>query len=295
MKLYEIDKLRLIGSGGFAQVYSGVYKGNLVAVKLLVYSSGFTKDALDEFSKEATVCAKLRSPYLVNFVGVCNQRDCLFLALELMEGGDLHDLLHRGAQLPMREKLRMAEEIAKGLQFLHNNKVLHCDLKTRNVLLDKDNHCKISDFGLCIAKRESSNLSKSVTHAAGTLPYMAPELLSTTPRPHFSPKSDIYSLGMIFWEIGTQRKPYDSQHNDDAVQFCVLKGQREDVPNNIDVRYQDLVRGCWRQQPDSRFSLDEILAILQELEASPESPVTTIEIGSLDNHTRIHTTRWPTR
>ena len=139
------------------------------------------------------------------------------LIMEYMDQGSLYSYLHNNKKLSPVQQLRIALEAARGLQYLHTQAkpILHRDIKSMNVLLEiknKELHAKLTDFGLSQVKEEASKKSGNKEEkAAGSFPWMAPELL--TRNPQFSKASDVYSFGMLLWEIITKETPYKNVNN----------------------------------------------------------------------------------
>jgi len=256
----------------YFQVYSATFRRETVAVKVLgdVAISSATKK---QFEQEIDVCYAMRSRYVVNFFGACTGGENLALVMEYMVGGSLFDLLSGKTKLPWALRIRMIEEIARGIAVLHTNRptILHRDLKCANVLLDQEYHCKLADFGLAIAKAST----KSKTQAsAGTISWMAPELM--TLKPKYSTASDIYAFAMIMWEVATRKVPFEEAHND-MVRCCVLDGEREEIPTGCPGCYTDLMQKCWAQNPEERPDIDGVLQAIStlqiEVRSTPEGNV----------------------
>jgi len=138
--------------------------------------------------------------------------------------------------------------------------IFHRDLKSANILLDQDKHCKLSDFGLAIVKNDA--LTKTGVNSTGTLPWMAPEIFSL--RPKFSTNSDVYAFGIIMWEIATQRVPYQ-RARPEVISSLVMQGEREDFPEGCPAGYVDLMQKCWDGDHDKRPSLEEILQAIDAI------------------------------
>jgi len=252
-----LTDLTFIASGGFGKVYKAKFRGEDVAVKLLG-SISLSPEDLEAFRQEVKNINSIRSRFVVNFYGACTKQPNLAMVMELMTGGSLSNLLRSPTkELPWDVRLHMIEEIAMGIKVLHRNNptILHCDLKSGNILLDEHRHCKLADFGFAIVKEDS--ISKSVLSSqGGTLAWMAPELFSL--RPKFSTKSDIYAFGVIMWEVATRKFPYQGALGE-VIRYCVLHGEREDVPDGCPNGYTDLMQKCWDQEPANRPTIDEIL------------------------------------
>jgi len=259
IKYEELTLGDVIAHGGYSVVYKAKYRGEDVAVKKVLFSS--TEEHLATFNKEAYFLNALRTPRVVKFIGTCSEPPNLALVMELMSGS-LSSLLRSDREISWQWRLGMLKEIAEGIIVLHSNKptaVLHRDLKSGNILLDANGHCKISDFGYAVF--EHSGLSTAAS-GRGTLAWTAPELFSSDPR--FSTKSDIYSFGMIMWEVASRKIPYKSARPE-AVREHVARGEREDIPLECPDGYVDLLQKCWSHEPSVRPSIDEIIHSLAQI------------------------------
>ncbi|KMZ75686.1 Protein kinase family protein [Zostera marina] len=199
-----------IGHGSFGSVYKGVLgDGRKIAVKLMDHAG---KQGEEEFKMEVDLLTRLRSPYLLQLIGYCSDSDNKILVYEFMANGGLQDLLYPTAggasKLEWEMRMRIALEAAKGLEYLHEHvtpPVIHRDFKSSNILLDRNLHAKVSDFGL--AKLGSDKIGGHVsTRVLGTQGYVAPEYASTG---HLTTKSDVYSYGVVLLELITGRVPVD--------------------------------------------------------------------------------------
>ncbi|PNX74450.1 serine/threonine-protein kinase CTR1-like protein, partial [Trifolium pratense] len=177
-----------------------------VAVKILM-EQDFHAERFKEFMREVAIMKHLRHPNIVLLMGAVTQPPNLSIVTEYLSRGSLYRLLHRpGAKevLDERRRLSMAYDVAKGMNYLHkrNPPIVHRDLKSPNLLVDKKYTVKVCDFGLSRLKANTFLSSKS---AAGTPESMAPEVLRDEPS---NEKSDIYSFGVIMWELATLQQPW---------------------------------------------------------------------------------------
>jgi len=212
----------------------------------------------------------LESNYVVRTFNFCSEPNQLMTISEYMEG-NLSDILKKG-EIPWAKKFLMAKEIASGLLFLHNRQIQHGDLKPSNILIDRDGHCKIADFGLSIVKREYTLLSHHniESNASETLPYMAPELLKGSVA-RYSARSDIYALGVVLWEIATQIRPFAKHKDPRIVRNLIINGKMEDLPATVPVSYRKMVTRCCKFDPRDRLSVERVISILDSL-LNPKSP-----------------------
>jgi len=134
-----------------------------------------------------------------------------------------------------------------------------------NILLDKEYHCKISDFGLCITKKESTKTLTELAESCGTVPYMAPELLDGDDKVPFSPRSDVFALAIVFWELATHEIPFASHRDTRIIRSLVLDGERLEIPKNVPSGFRKLIKKCWEQEPKKRYTVEEIMGSLEKL------------------------------
>ena len=154
----EITLISKLGEGGFGIVYKGTWKhGGEVAIKQI--KSILEEDAELELKNESSVMAKLNSPYIIRLFGLCWDENKYALVMELMPNASLSQLLRSGKELPWDIRYSIARDVAYGLRFLHDRKILHRDLKSANVLLDGNLRAKLSDFGLSKVKTQTAYIS----------------------------------------------------------------------------------------------------------------------------------------
>ncbi|XP_007536133.1 ankyrin repeat and protein kinase domain-containing protein 1 isoform X2 [Erinaceus europaeus] len=283
---FESDWCRL-ASGGFGQVFQVRHKRwrTEYALKcspcLLPEATSSDVNCLIE---EAAKMEKVKFPHIVAIYGVCQQP--LGIVMEFMANGSLEKMLptHR---LCWPLKFRVVHETSLAMNFLHSIQppLLHLDLKPGNILLDSNMHVKISDFGLS-KWMEQSTRRQYIERSAlrGTLSYIPPEMFLESDRAP-GPKYDVYSFGIVIWELLTQKKPYAGCSMMTII-IRVAAGARpplQPVPPEWPVEAQqmvDLMRRCWDQDPEKRpcfpdimEETDMLLSLLQSAVAAPESEV----------------------
>ncbi|KAL0866255.1 hypothetical protein Bca101_045373 [Brassica carinata] len=208
------SKSNVVGHGGFGLVYRGVLNnGRKVAIKFM--DNAGKQGEEDEFKMEVELLSRLRSPYLLALLGYCSDNSHKLLVYEFMANGGLQEHLYpinRSGSVPLRldweTRMRIALEAAKGLEYLHEQvspPVIHRDFKSSNVLLDRNFHAKVSDFGLARVGSDKAGGHVS-TRVLGTQGYVAPEYALTG---HLTTKSDVYSYGIVLLELLTGRVPVD--------------------------------------------------------------------------------------
>lgn len=234
------NKNKVLGKGGCGVVYLGTYRqveGHVAIKELFIQSA--PEDMVNEFTNEVQIMGKLRSDYLVQFYGCClSPKYCL--VMEYMPEGSLYQLLHSKQTIDWNIRYQISIHMSLGIEFLHENNILHRDIKSLNVLLKKG-QAKLSDFGLSRIKKESNSTQGS---SVGTVQWMAPELFER--KPHYTQKSDIYSLGMTFWEIASRQVPFVDAENNGVISAWVCQGERENIPADCPKKYSSLIFSCWK-------------------------------------------------
>jgi serine/threonine protein kinase len=260
----ELNFGKELGRGGFGVVHQGTWRKHTeVAIKQLL-SDDISPEANEEFDTESQVMARLRSPHIVQFYGYClNPRHCI--VMEYMPNGSLYSVLKNKKQsLDWTIRIRIAIDIASGLAFLHQEHILHRDIKSLNVLLDQSYRAKLTDFGLSKIKTEtqSQSMAKETNKdAVGTVAWMAPELFER--RGIYTQKSDIYSLGITFWELASRKIPFSDASNPSLIPSWVSKGEREDIPKDCPPKLASLIAVCWEALPDKRPDADTVVTYLK--------------------------------
>ncbi|PRQ30393.1 putative protein kinase TKL-Pl-6 family [Rosa chinensis] len=270
IKNEDLEQMKELGSGTFGTVYHGKWRGSDVAIKRL-NKSCFTGRSSEqerlsiEFWREADILSKLHHPNVVAFYGVVQDGPggTLATVTEYMVDGSLrHVLLRKDRYLDRRKRLIIAMDAAFGMEYLHSKNIVHFDLKCDNLLVNlKDPQrpiCKVGDFGLSKIKRNTL-VSGGVR---GTLPWMAPELLNGSST-KVSEKVDIFSFGIVLWEILTGEEPYANMHYGAIIGGIVNNTLRPTIPSYCDPEWRTLMEQCWAPNPAARPSFTEIASCLR--------------------------------
>lgn len=218
--------VELLGQGGMATVYKG-YREDIdrfVAIKVLPPHPGLDQQFIDRFKLEARTIARLQHPHILPLYDYGVQDDILYLVMAYVEGGSLGDRIDRGKLSP-NEAETILRQVSGALDYAHRQGVIHRDIKPDNILLDKEGHALLADFGIVkIAGGGDSRLT--VTGGlVGTPAYMAPE--QGTGQTDISGSADIYSLGVVVWEMLTAQQPYTAE----TPMQVVIKHMTEPVPS----------------------------------------------------------------
>lgn len=244
------------GSGGLAIVYYGHYKptGEEVAIKKLKFTK-LSSAHLQVFQREVIILATAEHPTLLRFVGATDTLPFCILT-EWMPGGSLFQELHDNHRLDQTQLTICAIDIARGMAYLHSMQIIHRDLKSLNVLLDKDGNAKICDFGFSRTKTKDE---ETMTQNIGTPHWMAPEILggSTT----YNEKIDVYAYGIVLWEILTKKLPYSGLEATMIIGQVLLNDLRPAIPPNTPPKLAELIEACWQRDANARPTFAEILKL----------------------------------
>lgn len=283
-KIVTIDHSELvlfesIGKGYFGEVKRAVWNGTEVAVKI-IYRNTYKGD-FSMFEKEVIILSHIRHPNVLMILAVTRTPEGNAIITEYMSGGSLHLLVRDcfftlETQPGLRHKI--VSDICKGMAYLHANKpkpLLHRDLTSHNILLDRNLITKVADFGLSHVKQDASNK----TYGIGQIPWMAPEVLEGE---IYTEKADVYSFGCILYELWTGKEPHASMIDPVAFGEAVKLGYRPDVPACVPLGWHDLIDSCLNQDPALRPHFRDILHLLDSLhDDGGESGPAPDPLGSL--------------
>lgn len=266
---HELDFVQLSKEGENAKIYQGRWHDERVVIKL--FQGALTEEQQKLFIHEIQVMSQIRNRSIVQFYGACLEQGKAGLIMEPMAHGSLYDALgDEVLRLELREpaiQRRLAIEVGRGLLYLHQKRIVHCNLHSRHILLNKENHAKITDFGL--AKMDKSCIQRIQFESAFAyrdrrIEIRAPELMRGA-KP--SKKSDLYNYGVILWEILSNRS-MDVQHlkkiNKEKMRVILL--------NAIPLEYREIVSSCWNPDPDMRPKLKQVIKQLKAIMVRPMSP-----------------------
>jgi len=225
--LDQIGKYKIlekIGQGAASTVYKGFDAdlGRHVAIKTMSAESGGDETLRKRFEREAQSAARLAHPHIITVYDFGQEQDKLYMAMELLEGMDLKQAIIEHKLLTLDQKLDVMEQICEGLAFAHANEIIHRDLKPANIRVLADGQVKIMDFGL--ARQAGSDMTRTGL-VMGTPYYMSPEQMRGE---HVDARSDIFSLGCVFYELLTGTKPFDAESLH-SVLYKVLKAEPRPV------------------------------------------------------------------
>ncbi|CAL5389996.1 unnamed protein product [Camellia sinensis] len=268
-----------IGEGAHGRVYEGRYGDRIVAIKVLNHgNTSEERDALESrFAREVTMMSRVKHNNLVKFIGACKD-PLMVIVTELLPGMSLRKYLVsiRPKQLDLHVVISFSLDIARALDCLHANGIIHRDLKPDNLLLTANHKSvKLADFGL--AREES--VTEMMTAETGTYRWMAPELYSTVTlrqgeKKHYNNKVDVYSFGIVLWELLTNRLPFEGMSNLQAAYAAAFKQERPILPQDISPDLAFIIQSSWVEDPNMRPSFSQIIRMLNTFlfTLTPPSP-----------------------
>lgn len=270
---YEI--LEKIGAGGMSDVYKAKDQvlGRFVAVKVL--KPEFTEDVnfVTKFHTEAQSAAGLQHPNIVNIYDVGSEEHMHFIVMEYVEGITLKTYIEKKGQLNYKEAISIAIQVARGIEAAHNNNIVHRDIKPQNIMISNEGKVKVTDFG--IARAATSNTIHS--DVMGSVHYTSPEQARNG---FVDGKSDIYSLGIVMYEMVTGRVPFDG---DTTVSIAIQHLQEEMVAPSVyapelPVSLEKIILKCTQKSQDRRYaSMGDLLVDLKRALMEPDKDFVIID------------------
>ena len=273
----ELDFVEVepFAGGGQGSVHKAEYAGEIVCLKkfsLVGVGAQSARDKiLSSFKKEVGIMDKLRKhPRTIDIVGICTT-DASFVGIvtQYLPNGSLRGVLDaRGDAITSKMQFIWAKDIAIGMAYLHEEGVLHRDLKSQNVLLTNEWRCKITDFGISKSEALKTIATTSTMHGgagiSGTFPFTAPEAFSS--RTRFTAKCDVYSYAIVLWEIWDRGKPWDGLDQVQILHAVCMDQARPKVPDLMPVEVRALMCRAWSQDADARPDFKDIVTQLYILE-----------------------------
>ncbi|XP_024025619.1 uncharacterized protein LOC21405688 isoform X1 [Morus notabilis] len=271
----DLEEIRELGSGTYGAVYHGKWRGSDVAIKRIKASCFAGRPSererlIADFWKEALILSSLHHPNVVSFYGIVRDGPdgSLATVTEFMVNGSLKQFLQKKDRtIDRRKRLIIAMDAAFGMEYLHGKNIVHFDLKCENLLVNMRDPqrpiCKIGDLGLSKVKQHTL-VSGGVR---GTLPWMAPELLSGKSN-MVTEKIDVYSFGIVMWEVLTGEEPYADMHCASIIGGIVNNTLRPQIPTWCDPEWKSLMESCWASDPAQRPSFSEISQKLRNMAAA---------------------------
>ncbi|MEQ8224558.1 MAG: serine/threonine-protein kinase [Candidatus Eremiobacterota bacterium] len=260
--------LELVGSGGMGDVYKAlqINLGTIRAIKILPQNLCGNLKYIKRFEREARLAARLEHENIVRVIDVGETGLERYIVMEYIEGKTLRDVLNERETLPEGEVIPLATAIASGLSWIHQNEIIHRDIKPENIMIDINGKVKIADFG--ISKSTGSPRVTAVGAPIGTAQYLSPEQASGHGEVGFY--SDIYSLGIVLYEMMTGHFPYEfKDDNPFSIAYTIINTEvtpiKETVPD-ISSNLEAVVMKCLEKDPGKRYpDAQEILKKLKNI------------------------------
>ncbi|WVZ87779.1 hypothetical protein U9M48_034364 [Paspalum notatum var. saurae] len=246
-----------IASGASGDLYRGTFHGMDVAIKFL-RTEHVNDSSKVEFLQEIMILKSVNHDNVIRFYGACTKQRKYVIVTEYMPGGNLYDFLRKQKNiLELTVVLRIAIGISKGMDYLHQNNIIHRDLKTANLLMGSDHVVKIADFGVSRYPSREGDM----TAETGTYRWMAPEVINHKPYDH---RADVFSYAIVLWELVTTKIPYENLSPLQAA-LGVRQGMRLEIPSLVNPRLSKLIQQCWDENPNTRPSFSDITLELEDI------------------------------
>ena len=250
--MYLLDRYEIvskIGAGGMSDVYKAKdhILGRFVAIKVLKQEFSEDMNFVTKFRTEAQSAAALEHPNIVNIYDVGSENGMHFIVMEYVEGITLKTYIEKKQQLSFKEAVSIAIQVARGIEAAHNKNIIHRDIKPQNIIISTDGKVKVTDFG--IARAASSNTISS--DVMGSVHYASPEQARNG---FVDARSDIYSLGIVMYEMVTGRVPFDG---DTTVAVAIQHLQEEmakpsNFAPNLPISMEMIIIKCAQKNPSFR-------------------------------------------
>ncbi|XP_077374738.1 tyrosine-protein kinase Fes/Fps isoform X2 [Festucalex cinctus] len=252
----------LIGRGNFGEVYCGTLRCDNTSVAVKTCKENLAPEHKNKFLMEARILKQYDHPNIVKLIGVCTQKQPIYIIMELVKGGDFLSFLRQeGPSQTPKMLVRMTENVAAGMEYLETKKCIHRDLAARNCLVAERHVVKISDFGM---SRQQDDGVYSAQGGLRQIPikWTAPEALNYG---RYTTESDVWSFGVLLWEVFSMGMiPYTSMSNQ-QVRDEVEKGYRMPAPRGCPSEVSTLMNRCWQHEPKNRPSFQKLRADLIDI------------------------------
>lgn len=269
---YEI--LSKVGAGGMSDVYKAKdhILSRFVAIKVLKQEFSEDRSFVTKFRAEAQSAAVLEHPNIVNIYDVGSENGLYYIVMEYIEGITLKTYIEKKGQLSFKESASIAIQVARGIEAAHNKNIIHRDIKPQNIMISSEGKVKVTDFG--IAKATSSNTISS--DVMGSVHYASPEQARNG---FVDGRSDIYSLGIVMFEMVTGRVPFDG----DTTVAVALQHLQEDIAKpstyapDLPISFEKIILKCTQKTPDRRYqTIEELLSDIRRSLAHPDEDFVVI-------------------
>lgn len=282
---YEI--INKIGEGGMARVYKAKDKllNRYVAIKVLKSELNDDLDFVNKFDKEAKAAASLSHPNIVNVYDVGEDEEVKYIVMELLEGKTLKDIIISEPDfLDNNQIIDIAYQIASALEHAHQNNIIHRDIKPENIVIDRNNSVKVADFG--IARAVTTSTIVNTKRVLGSVHYSSPEQARGGV---VDKRTDIYSLGILIYELATKRLPFDGD-SEISIALKHIKGQvlhPSEINKNLSSGIEKIILKAIKKNPDERYSnVSELLSDLDKAMRRLDDEIILDNINVEDTETK---------
>eukprot|EP01016_Furgasonia_blochmanni_P055530 TRINITY_DN9313_c0_g1_i1.p1 TRINITY_DN9313_c0_g1~~TRINITY_DN9313_c0_g1_i1.p1 ORF type:complete len:474 (-),score=40.80 TRINITY_DN9313_c0_g1_i1:300-1661(-) len=267
----ELEFVKIIGEGAYGKVWFGKWKNNQVAIK--EYCRKKTDGTqvggpiTSDFIKELEILSELEHPNVLTYLGFSVNENRCYMISEYVENGNLFDHLHKlKTKFQEKDIFKIGYDVAKGMEYLHSKRIFHCDLKSCNILMDANFNVKLCDFGL---SRIKSGLTKFNKGRVGTPHWMSPNILREEP---FDESADVYSYGMVLWEVLVRKLPYEGMSVMQIVGAVGYTDYQVEIPQKGNKVLLKILRACLNKDKTMRPTFPQILVMFSSGWSSSERP-----------------------
>ncbi|KAK1302824.1 Serine/threonine-protein kinase HT1 [Acorus calamus] len=285
--MVDMSKLYLglkFACGAHSRLYHGIYKDQAVAVKIIRQPDDDENGVLSvrlekQFTREVTLLSHLHHQNVIKLAAACKKPPVFCIITEYLSGGSLRGFLHKleHRSLPLQKLLSFALDIAHGMEYVHSQGVIHRDLKPENILFDQNMCLKVADFGIACEEAYCDALAED----PGTYRWMAPEMIKHKP---YGRKVDVYSFGLVLWEMVTGTIPYEEMTPIQAAFAVVDKNMRPAIPINCPAPLRALIEQCWALSSEKRPEFWQIVKVLEQFEEAVARDGTLNQVPNLTSH-----------
>ena len=275
----QINIGRFLANGAFGMVYRGTWGNTDVALKKIDFEHArqrleLSREEVNEALEwEVARLATTQHPNIVQFHGICHKDSAPYLVMEFCHQGSLQNALHKGSEdggpVPASRLWQWMLEISQALAYLHDQGMLHRDLKAENVLIDQYGRARLADLGVAqvdalLAESEASAVNQGLQDSR----FIAPENVGGERSRHSSKATDIYALGVVFWQMisrGELPSTWEDVAAQDPTYAAIKAGERMPIPGGCPAPLRQLIQTCWRARPAERADIAEVLRQLQAM------------------------------